>query len=137
MQCLRYLTFIKIIFHSQCDFINISVLIRNNKWVAFDDDTSIDIKVKYSRVRGLAGLALKDLTQDGGEECGGTLLNAAHKALHKQTRAPRGAILQSLEREILQSSRQTLSNVHESPYRISRVIDVEGKIHVVRQVRYY
>lgn len=131
------LTFIKLTSHSQCHLIHIFVFPRNNKWVAFDDDTSIDIKVKYSRVRGLAGLALKDLTQDGGEECGGTLLNAAHKALHKQSRAPRGAILQSLEREILQSSRQTLTNVHVSPYRISRVIDVEGKVHVIRQVRYY
>lgn len=95
---------------------------------------SIDIKAKYTRVRGLAGLALKDLSQDGGTECGGLLLEAAYSGLSKQSRAPRGAVLQSLEREILTPARP-LHNIQVSPYRITRIIDTEGKIHAVRQVK--
>lgn len=95
---------------------------------------SIDIKAKYARVRGLAGLALKDLSQDGGDKCGGTLLEAAHSGLSRQSRAPRGAVLHSLEREILETPRP-LDTIQVSPYRITRVIDVEGKVNVIRQVR--
>lgn len=93
----------------------------------------MDIKAKYSRVRGLAGMALKDVSQDGGDDCGPSILEAAYNGLSRQARAPRGAVLHSLEREIKETS-QPLDRVHVSPYRISRIIDVEGKIHAVRQV---
>lgn len=105
------------------------------KWIAFEDTTSIDIKAKYVRVRGLAGIALKDVSQDGGLVCGVSLLQGAHNGLFRQARAPRQAILLSLEREILKTPKNTLDSVHLSPFRISRIIDVEGKWHVVRQVR--
>lgn len=96
----------------------------------------MDIKAKYARVRGLAGIALKDLSQDHeATKCGGSLLAAAHAGLSKQTRAPRGAVLRSLEREILETPARPLDTIHVSPYRISRVIDIEGHVHVIRQVR--
>ncbi|KAJ8980134.1 hypothetical protein NQ317_009193 [Molorchus minor] len=107
-------------------------IFSKDRWVAFEDSTSMDIKAKYSRVRGLAGLALKDVSQDGGGECGPSILEAAHIGLSRQARAPRGAVLHSLEREILETARP-LDRVQVSPYRISRIIDVEGKIHAVRQ----
>lgn len=105
-------------------------------WIAFDDPTSIDIKAKYTRVRGLAGLALKDLSLDGGSKCGGSLLDAAYNGLSRQSRAPRAAVLHSLEREILETPARPLDTVQVSPYRISRVIDVEGNVHVIRQVSF-
>lgn len=94
----------------------------------------MDIKAKYSRVRGLAGLALKDVSQDGGLKCGDSLLETAYNGLSRQSRAPRQAILHSLEREILETPQNSLASIHVSPFRISRVIDVEGNWHVVRQV---
>lgn len=77
---------------------------------------------------------MKDLSQDGGEKCGGVLLEAAFNGLSKQSRAPRGAVLQSLEREILETQTKPLQSIQVSPYRIARVVDVEGNIHSVRQV---
>lgn len=95
----------------------------------------MDIKAKYARIRGLAGLALKDLSQDN-DKCGKSLLSSAHSGLSKQSRAPRGAVLRSLEREILENpSTRSLDNIHVSPYRISRVIDVEGHVNDVRKVK--
>ncbi|KAK9882955.1 hypothetical protein WA026_001172 [Henosepilachna vigintioctopunctata] len=102
-------------------------------WIAFEDETSIDIKTKYARVRGLAGVALKDVSQDAETKCGTTLLEAAFKGLSRQARAPRGAVLHTLEREILSSDHENSGSVHASPFRITRVIDTEGKIHVIRQ----
>lgn len=109
----------------------------NKQWIAFDDNKSIDIKAKYARVRGLAGLALKDVSQDGQGKCGGPLLEAAYNGLSKQARAPRGAVLHSLEREILETPARPLDTIQVSPYRISRVIDVEGNVHVIRKVGIY
>lgn len=42
----------------------------------------MDIKAKYARIRGLAGMALKDLSQDGGTQCGSTILEAAYNGLY-------------------------------------------------------
>ncbi|KAJ8922936.1 hypothetical protein NQ315_001481 [Exocentrus adspersus] len=100
-------------------------IFSKNQWIAFEDATSMDVKAKYSRVRGLAGMALKDASQDG-DKCGPTVAEAAYNGLRG------GAVLHSLEREIRETSRP-LDSVHLSPYRISRIIDVEGKIHTVRQ----
>ncbi|CAH1115947.1 unnamed protein product [Phaedon cochleariae] len=109
-------------------------IFRGKNWIAFEDSSSIDVKAKYSRVRGLAGLALKDVSQDGGDECGASVLEAAHDGLSRQARAPRGAVLHSLERELQgAASSGGLEGVRLSPYRISRVVDVEGRMHVVRQ----
>ncbi|XP_050297749.1 uncharacterized protein LOC126737088 [Anthonomus grandis grandis] len=107
-------------------------IFSKNQWIAFEDSKSIDIKAKYSRVRGLAGIALKDLSQDG-NGCGSTILEDAYNGLSRQARAPRGAVLHSLEREITDGSSKSLDSVQLSPFRISRIIDTEGKIHVTRQ----
>lgn len=109
----------------------------------------MDIKAKYARVRGLAGLALKDVSQDitskslpesnnGHDEsfCQ-DLLTAAYTGLSKQNRAPRQVVLRSLEREILDTpTAPHVGKVNVSPYRITRVVDVEGHVHSVRKVRY-
>ncbi|CAH0564421.1 unnamed protein product [Brassicogethes aeneus] len=108
-------------------------IFSEDQWIAFEDSTSMDIKAKYSRVRGLAGIALKDLSQDGGLKCESTILEAASNGLSRQARAPRGAVLHSLEREMLASSARPLDSIQVSPYRISRVIDTEGSVHVIRQ----
>ncbi|XP_044253485.1 uncharacterized protein LOC123004333 isoform X2 [Tribolium madens] len=108
-------------------------IFSKDQWIAFDDSTSIDIKAKYARVRGLAGMALKDLSQDGGTKCESSILDAAFTGLSRQARAPRGAVLHSLEREILETSARPLDSIQVSPYRISRVIDVEGNVHVIRK----
>ncbi|KAF7272154.1 hypothetical protein GWI33_015040 [Rhynchophorus ferrugineus] len=108
-------------------------IFSKNQWIAFEDSKSMDIKAKYARIRGLAGLALKDLGQDGGVKCGYTILEAAYNGLSRQARAPRGAVLHSLEREILENPTKSLDSVELSPYKISRIIDTEGKIHIVRQ----
>lgn len=79
-------------------------------------------------------MALKDVSQDGGLKCGASLLEMAYNGLSRQARAPRQAILHSLEREILETPNTALGSVHVSPFRISRIIDVEGNWHVVRQV---
>ncbi|KAH1016806.1 hypothetical protein HUJ04_007975 [Dendroctonus ponderosae] len=108
-------------------------IFSKDQWIAFDDSKSIDIKAKYVRVRGLAGMALKDLANDGGSECDSTILESTFNGLSRQARAPRGAVLRSLEREIVDSSSKPLDSVQISPFRISRIIDTEGKIHVIRQ----
>nr|XP_023021193.1 uncharacterized protein LOC111509648 [Leptinotarsa decemlineata] len=108
-------------------------IFSKNKWIAFEDSSSIDIKAKYSRIRGLAGLALKDLSEDGGQNCGATILESAYNGLSRQARAPRGAVLHSLERELVESTSRPLDNVQVSPYRITRIVDVEGHHHIIRQ----
>lgn len=115
----------------------IDFFFSKNEWIAFEDATSIDIKAKYTRVRGLAGIALKDLSQDGGDKCGPTILQSAYTGLSRQARAPRGAVLHSLEREILQPQQRPLDTVQLSPYRISRIIDTEGHVHVIRKVKQF
>lgn len=63
-----------------------------------------------------------------------SLLEAAYNGLTKQARAPRSAVLQSLKQEILQPSLRPVDPIQISPYRISRIIDVQGNIHSVRKV---
>ncbi|KAG5895925.1 hypothetical protein JTB14_016329 [Gonioctena quinquepunctata] len=108
-------------------------IFSGKEWIAFEDSSSIDIKAKYSRVRGLAGLALKDLSQDGGEKCSSSILESAYTGLSRQARAPRGAVLHSLEREMVESTGRPFDNVQVSPYRITRIVDVEGHHHIIRQ----
>ncbi|XP_022907601.2 putative uncharacterized protein DDB_G0282133 [Onthophagus taurus] len=78
---------------------------RKTDWISFEDSISIDIKAKYARIRGLYGLALKDLSQDLSPNLNcqnqTSILDATYRSLSKQPRAPRGAILQSLKREIV------------------------------------
>lgn len=66
---------------------------RNKTWVSFEDSSSVDVKGKYARVRGLAGLALQRAELDKTTPCGSTLRTALAKVLNSQSRAPRAVVL--------------------------------------------
>lgn len=68
-------------------------LSRNTTWMSFEDSSSVDVKGKYARVRGLAGLALHKADRDVETPCGPTLKAALAKVLNQQSRAPRAAVL--------------------------------------------
>nr|CAI5826115.1 unnamed protein product [Callosobruchus analis] len=108
-------------------------IFSEDNWIAFDDATSLDIKSKYARVRGLAGIALKDVAQDTSKDgCEGAV-DTVYSALSAKGRAPRAALLHDLERELEGESTELHAGVRLSPYRITRVVDIEGKHHVIRQ----
>ncbi|VEN49622.1 unnamed protein product [Callosobruchus maculatus] len=108
-------------------------IFSEDNWIAFDDATSLDIKSKYARVRGLAGIALKDVSQDASKDgCEGAV-DTVYAALSAKGRAPRAALLHDLERELEGESTELHAGVRLSPYRITRVVDIEGKHHVIRQ----
>ncbi|KAL4708706.1 hypothetical protein ACJJTC_017385 [Scirpophaga incertulas] len=108
---------------------------KNTTWISFEDSSSVDVKGKYARVRGLAGLALHDADRDVETPCGPTLKTALVKVLNQQSRAPRAAVLRSLEHEILSAPGQvrTLDALQVSPYRITQVVDSDGVIHSIRE----
>lgn len=66
---------------------------RDKTWISFEDSSSVDVKGKYARVRGLAGLALHRAERDVDTPCGPTLRAALAKVLNQQSRAPRAAVL--------------------------------------------
>ncbi|CAH0723189.1 unnamed protein product, partial [Brenthis ino] len=104
-------------------------------WISFEDPSSVDVKGKYARVRGLAGLALHKADKDTDTPCGPTLRTALSKVLNQQSRAPRAAVLRSLENEILSApfQVQALDALQVSPYRITQVVDSDGVIHSIRE----
>lgn len=68
-------------------------LYRDKTWISFEDPSSVDVKGKYARVRGLAGLALHKADKDTETPCGPTLRTSLSKVLNQQSRAPRAAVL--------------------------------------------
>ncbi|XP_053607589.1 mucin-3B-like [Plodia interpunctella] len=108
---------------------------KNTTWVSFEDSSSVDVKGKYARVRGLAGLALVNAERDSDTPCGPTLRASLMKVLNQQSRAPRAAVLRSLEHEILSapSHARVLDALQVSPYRITQVVDSDGVIHSIRE----
>ncbi|CAK1596443.1 unnamed protein product [Parnassius mnemosyne] len=108
---------------------------KHKTWISFEDSSSIDVKGKYARVRGLAGLALHKADKDTDTPCGPTLRASLTKVLNQQSRAPRAAVLRSLENEILSASGQgrPLDALQVSPYRITQVVDSDGVIHSIRE----
>ncbi|XP_045497665.1 uncharacterized protein LOC123695784 [Colias croceus] len=107
---------------------------KNSTWISFEDSSSVDVKGKYARVRGLAGLALFAADKDLDSPCGNTLRYALNKVLNQQSRAPRAAVLRSLENEILQPiAGRALDALQVSPYRITQVVDADGVIHNIRE----
>ncbi|XP_068632246.1 mucin-2-like [Battus philenor] len=108
---------------------------KNTTWISFEDSSSVDVKGKYARVRGLAGLALYKADKDVDSPCGPTLRTSLTKVLNQQSRAPRAAVLRSLENEILAASGQgrPLDALQVSPYRITQVVDSDGVIHSIRE----
>uniref|UniRef100_A0A2A4JHR1 Chitinase n=1 Tax=Heliothis virescens TaxID=7102 RepID=A0A2A4JHR1_HELVI len=108
---------------------------KNKTWISFEDSSSIDVKGKYARVRGLAGIALHRADRDVESACGPTLRASLAKVLNQQSRAPRAAVLRSLENEILsaQGHVRALDALQVSPYRITQVVDSDGVIHSIRE----
>ncbi|XP_047024317.1 uncharacterized protein LOC124633206 [Helicoverpa zea] len=108
---------------------------KNKTWISFEDSSSIDVKGKYARVRGLAGIALHRADRDVESACGPTLRTSLAKVLNQQSRAPRAAVLRSLENEILsaQGHVRALDALQVSPYRITQVVDSDGVIHSIRE----
>ncbi|KAG6448979.1 hypothetical protein O3G_MSEX005797 [Manduca sexta] len=108
---------------------------KNKIWVSFEDASSVDVKGKYARVRGLAGLALHKADRDVDTPCGPTLKASLSKVLNQQSRAPRAAVLRSLEHEILSAPGhvRALDALQVSPYRITQVVDSDGVIHSIRE----
>lgn len=68
---------------------------RDKTWISFEDSSSVDVKGKYARVRGLAGLALFKSERDSDTGCGASLRSSLAKVLNQQSRAPRAAVLRS------------------------------------------
>ncbi|XP_075973846.1 uncharacterized protein LOC142975077 [Anticarsia gemmatalis] len=108
---------------------------KDKTWISFEDASSVDVKGKYARVRGLAGLALHGCEHDVTTSCGPTLRASLQKVLNQQSRAPRAAVLRSLEHEILSApgAIRALNALQVSPYRITQVVDSDGVIHSIRE----
>ncbi|KAL0893318.1 hypothetical protein ABMA27_014909 [Loxostege sticticalis] len=108
---------------------------KNTTWIAFEDSSSVDVKGKYARVRGLAGIALHKADRDTETPCGPSLKQSLAKVLNQQSRAPRAAVLRSLENEILSAPghARALDALQVSPYRITQVVDSDGVIHSIRE----
>ncbi|XP_013143309.1 PREDICTED: mucin-2-like [Papilio polytes] len=107
---------------------------KNTTWISFEDASSVDVKGKYARVRGLAGLALHKADKDVDTPCGPTLRASLTKVLNQQSRAPRAAVLRSLENEILSAGQgRPLDALQVSPYRITQIVDSDGVIHSIRE----
>ncbi|RZF41780.1 hypothetical protein LSTR_LSTR012297 [Laodelphax striatellus] len=127
----------------------------NDTWLAFDDKISASIKGKYILLRDLGGAAIVNLDYiDWSGKCakhieqseGGhgknnetiasamAILPALFDSFTNTARKSRAAQLISLQEELHQFSPYSFSaDVQLSPYRIVRVIDRSGSIHVVRK----
>ena len=107
-------------------------------WMAFDDATSLTIKIKYAILRNLGGVALYSIDADDSDNiCGqgqNSLLWSIFKTMTKLDRKPRQLVVHSLEQDLI-AAPQTLNpvGVNVSPYRIVRVVDREGRISGFRE----
>ncbi|CAG2053515.1 unnamed protein product [Timema podura] len=129
---------------------------RNNTWLAFEDNISAGIKGKYVLLRDLAGAAVfpvddDDLedscapftsnktTEEGGGVKGKTrhlpwLVASLHDTFTHLARQSRQVVLENLQEQIKQSTLLTFSgDIQLSPYRITRIVDTLGAVHVVRK----
>nr|QQJ42216.1 chitinase 3 [Sogatella furcifera] len=127
----------------------------NDTWLAFDDKISASIKGKYILLRDLGGAAIVNLDYiDWSGKCAKhieqsesghgknnetiasamAILPALFDSFTNTARKSRAAQLISLQEELHQFSPYSFSaDVQLSPYRIVRVIDRSGSIHVVRK----
>nr|XP_018912156.1 PREDICTED: uncharacterized protein LOC109040634 [Bemisia tabaci]XP_018912157.1 PREDICTED: uncharacterized protein LOC109040634 [Bemisia tabaci]XP_018912158.1 PREDICTED: uncharacterized protein LOC109040634 [Bemisia tabaci] len=111
---------------------------NNATWVAFDDSTSASIKGKYVLLRELAGVAVMNIeAEDWSNDCtqpGPTVLSTLYDTLTNIGRKTRAAQLYSLQEQLHQASPFAFAaDVQVSPYRVVRVVDRAGDIHVVRR----
>ncbi|KAL0278882.1 UNVERIFIED_CONTAM: hypothetical protein PYX00_000564 [Menopon gallinae] len=110
-------------------------------WLAYEDKVSVNIKAKYILLRELAGGAIYPIDADTGRDpCNDTssevgfLTNTLFKNIMSLDRKPRGLVLESLQQDIHDTSYSTVeAGVHLSEYRIVRVVDHSGAVHVIRK----
>ena len=83
-----------------------------NKWIAFDDDTSLKIKAKYALLRDLAGVGLMSVDADDVEDvCGKgrqSLLRTLASVWTSLQRKPRQLIVTSLEEDLLATAQNVV-----------------------------
>ncbi|KAL1117413.1 hypothetical protein AAG570_004739 [Ranatra chinensis] len=113
---------------------------RGKIWTAFDDPTSAAIKGKYILLRDLGGAAVDSIQlEDWTGACGNSstgkarLITTLHETFTNIARKPRAAQLVALQEQLHQASHLPFADVQLSPYRIVRVVDRAGSIHVVRK----
>ncbi|XP_021929217.1 uncharacterized protein LOC110834409 [Zootermopsis nevadensis] len=117
---------------------------KNGSWLSFDDRISVGIKSKYVLLRDLAGAALYPvdsadwsgtcLVENSTDSKIPQLLHSLHHAFTSLARKSRGTLLETLQEDIRTSTLLTFTgDVQLSPYRIVRVIDNLGAVHVVRK----
>ncbi|XP_066905020.1 uncharacterized protein [Halyomorpha halys] len=107
----------------------------SSTWLAFDDSVSAAIKAKYILLRGLAGIAVtKSEADDWGHVCASRpILDTIYSTFTNLVRKPRAATLLSLQDQIHNSIAPFAGDIQLSPYRIVRVVDRAGSVHVVRK----
>ncbi|XP_018011225.1 serine-rich adhesin for platelets, partial [Hyalella azteca] len=120
----------------------------NSTWIAYEDPTSLRIKTKYAMLRGLAGVAVHDVSSDDRQgTCGaGTfpLLGAVWTTYSQLIRTPRKAVLESLVADLeaegsaaattysLAPSAPNARRFSTSPFKIVRIVDRNGDIRALR-----
>ncbi|XP_014295434.2 uncharacterized protein LOC103571413 [Microplitis demolitor] len=105
----------------------------NNTWIAFEDKISAKIKGKYILLRDLAGLAIRDIENDLKNDCGNTITEDVYNSITDNRRKTREAVLTSLENDIYSTETLYPKNLKSSDFRISRIVDSQGKIKAVRE----
>ncbi|XP_024084279.1 uncharacterized protein LOC106673894 [Cimex lectularius] len=108
---------------------------KGTDWVAFDDSISASIKGKYALLRNLAGISIASSESDDWEKsCSGKpITDTLYNTFTQLSRKSRAAQLLSLQDQIHNSLTPFSGDVHLSPFRIVRVVDRSGSVHVVRK----
>uniref|UniRef100_T1JDU5 Chitinase n=1 Tax=Strigamia maritima TaxID=126957 RepID=T1JDU5_STRMM len=117
----------------------------NLTWVGFDDSASIRIKSKYALLRNLGGVGVWYLDHDDfNDTCGEgnfPLIRAAHTILDELKNADQTRIMRSFEADMdLEEAEAQLSQIaiprsgrsNGSPFRVTRIIDRTGEIHLIQ-----
>ncbi|XP_078034052.1 uncharacterized protein LOC144468460 [Augochlora pura] len=106
---------------------------KNKTWIAHEDKISITIKGKYVLLRELPGLAIHNIENDFQTDCGKPLTHEIHHSFTDFKRKSRAAVLSSLEDDLHQIQLTYPTKVKSSEFRVTRVVDTEGHIRVVRE----
>ncbi|KAK0085599.1 hypothetical protein PV325_004781 [Microctonus aethiopoides] len=106
---------------------------QNNTWIAFEDKISAGIKGKYVLLRDLAGVSISDVENDAMTDCGKSLIDHIYHSFTDNKRKSREAVLSALQDDIYNTEKSYPNNLKSSDFRISRVVDIDGKIHSIRE----
>ncbi|KAK0162245.1 hypothetical protein PV327_008597 [Microctonus hyperodae] len=106
---------------------------QNNTWIAFEDKISAGIKGKYVLLRDLAGVSISDIENDRMTDCGKSLTDHIYHSFTDNKRKSREAVLSALQDDIYNTEKSYPNNLKSSDFRISRVVDIDGKIHSIRE----